>query len=100
MDHVYYIDKNNSFTKLTETRDQINFMNTIMYKLYKSKDNIDKFLYLTNLIQEYKQNIKISIYNKDKKWYIIQLNSRLDTIINIFNNTFNTNNVTFYNYTY
>tara|TARA_Y100000034_G_C6564259_1_gene244293 strand:+ start:108 stop:401 length:294 start_codon:yes stop_codon:yes gene_type:complete len=85
MDSVYYNESSNIYTKLTQPRNKINFMNEIMYQNIKQKNHTDKFIHLTKLIQEYRQNIKTSIQNKDKKWWIKEQINRLNTLIDIFN---------------
>ena len=88
MDNIYYTKQDSSFIKLTNNRNQINFMNTVMYKTYKSKDNIEKYLNITNLIQKYRENIKNSIQNKDATWFIKNQIDDLDTLLYIFKNAF------------
>jgi len=88
MDNIYYTKQDSSFIKLTNNRNQINFMNTVMYKTYKSKDNIEKYLNITNLIQKYRENIKNSIQNKDANWFIKNQIDDLNTLLYISKNAF------------
>lgn len=85
MDYIYYSNNSKTFTY---NRNNINFINKIMYETNKKNNKIEKILFITNLIKKTREELKNSINNKDKTWWIKEQNARINTLIYIFNNIF------------